>query len=194
MPRKKSSQVEDHSTRIVDAALALASEGGFDNVRQREVAARAGVTVRTLYRKFPSKHELLAAGLLRSVDELDRRLADRPIRQRTPHARLKHLFLEMTAVFCDDANKGRAIVQGLVSGSTSSAQPALSYFSRVLALVLQALRGSAATGEASTLDNERALLLLQIWFSGMVSWLGGMVDRSGIEALVDIGIRHVVRE
>src|SRR6476620_9778266 len=107
----------DRTDAIVEAALALAIEGGFENVRQREVAARAGVTLRTLYRKFPNKHDLLAAGLSRSIDDLERRLAERPIRERKRSARLRHLFVEMTAVFCDQPNLGRAVIRSLVAGS-----------------------------------------------------------------------------
>jgi TetR/AcrR family transcriptional regulator, cholesterol catabolism regulator len=194
MPRKTQGKRKDPSEAIVEAALALAIEGGFDNVRQREVAARAGVTLRTLYRKFPNKHELLAAGLSRSVDELHRRLAERPIRARKPSARLAHLFAEMTAAFCDQPNLGRAVVRALVSGSTFSAQSALAYYARVLVLVLQAMRGTNAEGEASVLETERALLLLQVWFAGLVSWLAGAVDAAGINALIATAIRHLVRE
>jgi AcrR family transcriptional regulator len=194
VPRKTQAKPKDRTAAIVEAALALAIEGGFDNVRQREVAARAGVTLRTLYRKFPNKHELLAAGLSRSIDELQHRLNERPIRSRKPAARLTHLFTEMTAVFCDQPNLGRAVIRSLVSGSTSSAQPALAQFSRVLVLVLQAMRGAAAEGEASALETERAVLLLQVWFAGLVSWLAGAVDAAGIRALVEIAVRHIVPE
>jgi hypothetical protein len=137
---------------------------------------------------------LLAAGLSRSVEDLARRLAARPSRARKPVARLTHLFGEMTAVFCDEPNFGRAVIRALVSGSTSSAQPAVAYFSRVLALVLQAMRGASTVGDASVLENERALLLLQVWFSGLVSWLAGMVDAAGIGAMMEIAIRHIVHE
>lgn len=190
-PQRKS---KDRTEAIVEAALALAIEGGFDNVRQREVAARAGVTVRTLYRKFPNKRELLAAGLTRSVDELHRRLSERPTRARKQSARLAHLFREMTAVFCDEPNLGRAVIRALVSESTSSAHPALAYFARVLLLVLQAMRGTNAQGEASVPENERALLLLQVWFSALVGWLAGMIDAAAIPVLMEIAIRNIVGE
>jgi AcrR family transcriptional regulator len=193
MPRKPQSKPKDHAAAIVEAALALAIEGGFENVRQREVAARAGVTLRTLYRKFPNKHDLLAAGLTRSVDDLQRRLTERPIRERSQSARLKHLFGEMTAVFCDQPNLGRAVVRALVSGSTFSAEPALAYYARVFALVLQAMRGKAR-GQATALETERAMLLLQVWFAGLVSWLAGAFDAAGIQTSIEIAMRHIVRD
>jgi AcrR family transcriptional regulator len=193
MSRKAQGKAQDRSAAIVEAALALAIEGGFENVRQREVAARAGVTLRTLYRKFPNKHDLLAAGLSRSVDDLQRRLEQRPIRARKPAARLSRLFAEMTAVFCDQPNLGRAVIRALVSGSSFSAEPALAYYSRVFALVLQAMRGKRAEGDATALETERAMLLIQVWFAGLVSWLAGALDAAAIDASIETAIRHIVR-
>jgi len=192
MPTKKQRKRGDLSAAIVEAALSLAIEGGFENVRQREVAARAGVTLRTLYRKFPSKDELLAAGLSRQVEELDRRLAERPIRERSAAGRLTHLFAEMTAVYCDQPSLGRAVIRALVSGSASSAQPVLAYHGHAAALVLGALRGKAAEGEATVFENEQAALLLSVWFAGLVNWLAGGLDAPGMLAAVDIAIRHIV--
>jgi AcrR family transcriptional regulator len=194
MPRKAQGKAQDRSAAIVEAALALAIEGGFENVRQREVAARAGVTLRTLYRKFPNKHDLLAAGLSRSVDELQLRLEQRPIRARKPAARLSQLFAEMTGVFCDQPNLGRAVIRALVSGSSFSAAPALAYYSRVFARVLQAMRGNGAEGDATALETERAMLLMQVWFAGLVSWLAGALDAAAIQTSIETAIRHIVRE
>jgi AcrR family transcriptional regulator len=194
MPSKTPRKRQDHEAAIVDAALSLAAEGGFDNVRQRDVAARAGVTLRTLYRKFPSKEDLLAAGLSRSADELNRRLEERPMRQRKQATRLAHLFDMMTGVFCDRPDLGRALLRALVSGATSSSEAALSYRGQVFRHVLQALRGPVAEGEASQQDIERAMLLLMVWFSGQISWLSGLFDPDGIRAAMETAIRHIVRE
>ena len=47
--------------RVLDAALELAAEGGYDAVQMRDVAARAQVALGTIYRYFASKDHLLAA-------------------------------------------------------------------------------------------------------------------------------------
>src|SRR5262249_57103235 len=47
--------------RVLDAALALATEGGYDAVQMRDVASRAQVALGTIYRYFSSKDHLLAA-------------------------------------------------------------------------------------------------------------------------------------
>lgn len=46
---------------IVDAARDLAVEGGMDAVQVVPVAARASIAAGTVYRYFPSKHDLVAA-------------------------------------------------------------------------------------------------------------------------------------
>ena len=45
---------------MLNVAARLASEGGFDAVQMRAVAAEAGVALGTLYRYFPSKEQLFA--------------------------------------------------------------------------------------------------------------------------------------
>lgn len=193
MPRKKSEKGAQREAAIVQAALSLASEGGFENVRTRDVAARAGVTVRTLYRKFPSKEDLLSAGLSHSIGEIDRRLAERPMRQRKASARLTHLFAEMTGVFCDKPDLGRALLRALISGS-ATAKPALDYRGHTFRLVLQALRGPGATGDATKAEAESAMLLLMVWFSGLISWLSGLFDANAIRMAMDTAIRRIVEE
>lgn len=54
--------------RIVDATVALLQEGDVSSFSMQDVADRAGVAVRTVYRAFPTKDDLIA-GLLESIRE-----------------------------------------------------------------------------------------------------------------------------
>jgi AcrR family transcriptional regulator len=56
------------TAKILDAAYALFWRQGFARVSMDEVAARAGVTKRTLYQHFRSKDDLLAAALSRTSE------------------------------------------------------------------------------------------------------------------------------
>src|SRR3954467_11125914 len=56
--------------RILDAAMELATEGGYEAVQMREVAERADVALGTLYRYFPSKVHLLVAAMGRTFRSL----------------------------------------------------------------------------------------------------------------------------
>lgn len=49
--------------RIVDIAVAIAEDGGYDAVYMHAVAAQSNVALATVYRYFPSKTHLLVAAL-----------------------------------------------------------------------------------------------------------------------------------
>ncbi len=57
-------------TALVDAALALLSEGGADALSLRAVARRAGVSAMAPYRHYPDKEALLAAVAVHGFDGL----------------------------------------------------------------------------------------------------------------------------
>lgn len=54
---------------IVEAVLALLAEGGYARLTTAAVAKRAGVSTATLYRRWPSKRELLLAAVGAIADE-----------------------------------------------------------------------------------------------------------------------------
>ncbi len=53
-------RLQDNRARILDAARALVSEGGWQEAQIANVAAAAGIATGTVYRYFPSKAELFA--------------------------------------------------------------------------------------------------------------------------------------
>ncbi|RII20901.1 HTH-type transcriptional repressor KstR [Streptomyces sp. YIM 130001] len=59
LPQTLRSDALDNRDRILEAARALFSSGGLD-VPMREIARRAGVGPATLYRRFPTKQDLIA--------------------------------------------------------------------------------------------------------------------------------------
>src|ERR1700722_14950146 len=66
--------------RVIDAAMALGLEGGYEAVQMRDVAAKADVAMGTVYRYFTSKDHLLAATLVHWVELLDTRIGQHPPR------------------------------------------------------------------------------------------------------------------
>ena len=56
---------------ILEATLALLAEGGFPAATIEAIAARAGVGRNTIYRRWPTKEELLADALNELTAELD---------------------------------------------------------------------------------------------------------------------------
>ena len=54
---------EERSEDILGAVLELLHEQGYDQLRMQDVADRAGVGLSTIYRRWPTKQELVRASL-----------------------------------------------------------------------------------------------------------------------------------
>lgn len=63
MPRRRDQQKSETRDLVVEAARALFEEKGWEAATTRDVAARAGVAVGTVFAHFPDKRALLAAAL-----------------------------------------------------------------------------------------------------------------------------------
>ena len=64
MPYRRTENVvrrlAEREKTILDAAMALAGEGGMAAVQVAAVASRAGIAAGTVYRYFPTKNDLVA--------------------------------------------------------------------------------------------------------------------------------------
>lgn len=70
-PAKSSpAKSEDTRLKILDAALALFRERGFDEATMREIASRAGVATGLAYYYFRSKPDIVMAFYQRAIDDL----------------------------------------------------------------------------------------------------------------------------
>ena len=65
--------------RVLEAALDLGAQGGYDAVQMRDIATTANVALGTIYRYFASKDHLLAEALVEWARDLGRRVNQRPI-------------------------------------------------------------------------------------------------------------------
>jgi AcrR family transcriptional regulator len=72
----------DAAGRLIDAAMQLYRERGFDRTTVADIAARAGLTERTFFRYFADKREVLFSGAHRLQDFLVDRVAHAPASMR----------------------------------------------------------------------------------------------------------------
>src|SRR5436305_13990040 len=68
-PRATTPKAEETRERILDAALTLFREKGFDETTMRDIAAKADVATGAAYYYFRSKEELVMAFYVRAADE-----------------------------------------------------------------------------------------------------------------------------
>ncbi|MEM7156975.1 MAG: TetR/AcrR family transcriptional regulator [Myxococcota bacterium] len=179
---------EPRTRRIVEVALELAEEGGFAAVRLRTVAERAGVALRTLYKRFPSKDDLLFAVLVGELVRLEQLLDERPVTGKTAVIRLRGLFETLTEFLCGRPKLGQAIFRTLGGGASTLPHKVGAFHNRVDALIIGAIRGDdeQAPSDPAHPHQRLAAMLQHVWFSSLVGWAGGVHPPEMIvEAVID---------
>jgi AcrR family transcriptional regulator len=80
--------------RIILAFLDLAGERGFSKTTMDELAKKAGMSKRTVYRHYKNKEEVIEAVLGHIMDKIDNILEDITREESDPEAIIRHAFRE----------------------------------------------------------------------------------------------------
>ncbi len=173
--------------RIFDVAIQLAEEGGYDNVRQRDVAARAGVALGTLYKRFRSKEDILSAALERETEKLEKKIEKGPIKGDRVEERLVAFYTVLTRALCRRPHFARAVLRAMASGQPEVARHVVAYQGRMNDILIATMRGVGRISAAETVSHpptsdERtlALLLQQNWFASLIGWSAGLHSQAAI--------------
>jgi AcrR family transcriptional regulator len=182
--------------RIFDVAIQLAEEGGYDNVRQRDVAARAGVALGTLYKRFRSKEDILSAALERETEKLERKLEKGPVRGDSIEDRLMQFYTVLTRALCRRPHFARAVLRAVSSGQPEVARHVVAYQGRLTGLIIATIRGVGRLSFAEGLsqpptENEQTLatLLQQNWFASLIGWSAGLHSQTMVIEHVRTALR-----
>jgi TetR/AcrR family transcriptional regulator, cholesterol catabolism regulator len=175
-------------TRVLDAAMQLASEGGYDAVQMRDVATRGQVALGTIYRYFSSKDELLAAALVEWASAVERRLTARPPRGRTSAERLVDVLRRASRSMERDPNLTAAFVTAI-----ASPDPAVAPWQHEMAAVLGALVSDALSGVAVAERDGIVRVLSWVWFGALLGWVNGWTDAGTVGDELAAAARLLVR-
>lgn len=189
---REDEESEARTERILASAAALASEGGFEAVRIRDVAARADVALGTLYKRFRGKDEILMAVLERELGHLETAAEWFRAQGRESYlARALAFFDPVTQGLCARERFTGAVLRAVVSGEAGITDKVGRFHARVTDLIVAALHGTgdapAAEPRALSADEERELayILSQVWFAALVGWMGGLHTPADVVARVD---------
>jgi AcrR family transcriptional regulator len=173
--------VNERARRIVETAVELAEQGGFEAVRLRDVAAESGAALGTVYRYFRSKEDLLVAALQMEIEQVRDRMSRRPPDGDTPIERVTGFFGIATRGLCRRPKLARAILRAVGSGEPELTKKVASFHSDMVAMVTQALRGSPEPEPPETEFEENVCWILQhVWFAALVGWAGGLHGQSTV--------------
>jgi AcrR family transcriptional regulator len=181
----------ERSRRIIDSAIQLANEGGFQAVRLRDVAAHSGVALGTLYTRFRSKEDILVAALEEELAKLDEMVKVQPPPGDTPQERVTSFFTIASRVLFTRQHFARAVLKSLASGEPETAEKVLAFHSRISSFVMRSMLGGGSPhADADVAAGERLCFMLQqIWFANLVGWMGGLQDEDEVIARVEEAVR-----
>lgn len=170
--------------RVLEAALALAAEGGYDAVQMRDVASRAQVALGTIYRYFASKDHLLAACQLELWRTLRQRIEVRPPRGDTAAARVLDLIESQMRVVEREPLRAAALIT-----ASSSPDPAVRDTQVEMIELMDGILAAAMGDLDPSRKAEIARMLRHIWFANLLGWVNGWNDASAITGEVEVAVR-----
>jgi AcrR family transcriptional regulator len=168
VPRTLTRAQQARRQRVIDAAMSLALEGGYEAVQMRDVAARADVAMGTVYRYFTSKDHLLAAALVHWVEQLDARLAQHPPVGDSADQRV------IDALDRALRSMGRQpLLVAAVFTALASPDPAAIECQQQVSILMERII-TRAIGHPHPPDlSDRARILGHVWYSALVGWVNG---------------------
>jgi len=185
VPRTLTRAQQARRQRVIDAAMSLALDGGYEAVQMRDVAARADVAMGTVYRYFTSKDHLLAAALVHWVEQLDNRLAQVPARGDGAAERVMDVLDRALR-----AMGRQPQLVGAVFTALASPDPAAIGCQQQVSVLMERII-TRAIGEPHPPDlGDRARVLGHVWYSALVGWVNGWSNMGRVhdELVVAVGL------
>jgi AcrR family transcriptional regulator len=184
LPRPLTRAQQARLQRVLDAAMELGLDGGYEAVQMRDVASRAHVAMGTVYRYFTSKDHLLAAALVHWVEQLDARLAQVPARGVTAADRVIDVLDRALRAM----GRQPRLVEAVFSSLSSSDPSTIDCQNQISDLMDGIIR--RAMGEPEPEDfADRSRLLGHVWYSSIVGWVNGRTDLAWVHSEVAIAVR-----
>ena len=187
------SDIDARTDRILDVAMELAEADGYDAVRIRDVAERADVALGTLYRRFESKEDILAAALERMVQQFYEAVKIAPLVGGTAEERLGTFFTIATQALGDRPKLAAALLRTVASGVPELAGRVLNYQDTMNEILITVMRGNPSDAFPTESELQLSRMLQNLWFAEMVGWTGGLQDTDAVLDHLFAALRTLLR-
>jgi TetR/AcrR family transcriptional regulator, cholesterol catabolism regulator len=181
--------------RILDAAIALASKGGFEQMQMRAVAERADVALGTLYRYFPSKIHLLVSALAQQFEQAREALDRKPIPGDTAADRVMYVLGRTTRSLQRDPNLTEALTRAFVFADASVANEIHVVGMQVTRMLTSAMQDPADSEPREPTEEHRAIakVIGDVWLASLVQWVTGRASANDVAKSMDVAVRLLLR-
>jgi AcrR family transcriptional regulator len=175
---------QERYDRVVATATEALSAGGADAVQMKELAQRAGVSLATLYRYFPSKEYVLLAVSMARYEAAARKIfAEVPAGNTFRERVTNHLMREFRAM--EREQRLGAAVTPVLTGTERSHSAMIE---AVEHLHMQILCHVAAPGGRLTGQQQKLLsVVMDICRGATVRWLAGNYSAAEVRAQIETG-------
>jgi AcrR family transcriptional regulator len=182
----------ERRTRILDATIKLAAEGGFDAVQMREVADQADVALGTLYRYFPSKIHLLVSALSREFDSVEEVSKTRAVPGETPYDRVMFVLERTTRALQRDPKLTEALTRAFMFADSSVKDTIDEVGMKLTALIGRAMSG-APDHEPTKEEADIVRVIADVWLAALVGWVTGRERPSDVLHSMEVAVRLLLR-
>jgi AcrR family transcriptional regulator len=162
----------DSRGRLMQAALALYAERGFENTTVAEIAARAGLTERTFFRHFTDKREVLFWGAAALEEFLVSAVESAPA-SASPIDVITSA-LEAAGPWFDERRDSSRQRQQVIDASTELRERELIKLASLASALAGALRRRGVAEPAATLTAEAGIAIFKVAFA---RWISGSDSR-----------------
>lgn len=170
---------------ILNSAVAIAVDGGYDAVKMRTVADGAGIAVGTLYRYFPSKPHVLVAVLARAFERLaaERDWAAAGV---SPRLRLGELNARVHEEWRSKPALTEAVTRAFVFADASAeVDHAAAIIEHLLGVVI-------AGGEPNPGQHHLAVVILDVWLASVIAWVRHGTSADDVAIRLDRSIELIL--
>lgn len=191
MPEELTRSQHARRGRVIDAAIDLAREGGYEAVQMRDVSARAEVALGTVYRYFSSKDHLLSAALLEWTSRIDAAPIARALAKTTgaPVDRLVAVIRRFTTVTAAEPVLFAAFVTAITKPDPAvldSQAQIQDIVSAVLSPPLEDLDAEVRAGVVRVLTH--------VWFASLLGWVNGWTAIGAVADELEFAARMLLRD
>jgi AcrR family transcriptional regulator len=180
--------------RILEAAVGLASEGGFEQMQMRAVAERADVALGTLYRYFPSKIHLLVSALAQQLELATQAFLRKPIPGGTAADRVMHVLGRTTVLLQDDPHLTEALTRAFMFADKTVSAEIEAVATHVTRMLSAAMHEPGSEAAAPTADEIAVVKVIgDVWLASLVQWVTGRTSAADVDRSLDVAVRLLLR-
>jgi AcrR family transcriptional regulator len=174
--------------KLIDAAIALATEGGYVAVGMRQVAARAGVSAPTAYQYFSSKDHILVDALVELAGQTTEAVEARPSsRARSARDRVAATLRRAVQGVERSPQLYVAVTRAFISGAPEVRHASGALESSMRRWIDLALEGSDIEDEAGVAE-----VLESVLFANMVGLVTGANKPADVGASLERAVRTLL--